>query len=141
MSDDPASVEGSEAVPSLSNSRILVIMAVIGIVGSLVCSFYVSPLFGFGLFFGTAAAFANYLWMSRSLSHLFAAAAEDEKPKLSPLRFVGRYFAAGVLIAVVYLTKVVPITAFLLGLAAIAFAVMIEGFIRIFTTIFKTKES
>jgi hypothetical protein len=141
MSDDPARVESPEAIPSVTNSRILAIMAAVGVVGSLVCSFYISPRFGIGVFLGTAAAFANYLWLSHSLNRLFTAAAEGEKPKLSPLRFVGRYFAIGILIVVVFLTKIVPITAFLLGLAAIAFAVMIEGFIRIFTTIFKTKET
>lgn len=141
MSDQPARVESPEAIPSVTNSRILVIMAAVGIVGSIVSSFYISPRFGIGIFLGTAAAFANYLWLNHSLSRLFAAAVDGKKPRLSPLRFIGRYFAIGILIAIVYLTKVVPVTAFLLGLAAIAFAVMIEGFIRIFITIFKTKET
>src|SRR5690606_4236720 len=115
MSDEPARVESPEAIPSATNSRILAIMAAVGVVGSLTGSFYISPRFGIGVFLGTAAAFANYLWLNHSLSRLFAAAADGEKPKLSPLRFVGRYFAIGILIAIVYLTEIVPITAFLLG--------------------------
>ncbi len=140
MSDQPERAVSQEAVPPVTNSRILAIMAVIGCLGTLVCSFYFSVRFGLGIFLGTASAFANYYWLRHTLDSIFYAVSEGEKPRFSLLKFLGRYLALGVLIAIVYLTKVVPIESFIFGLASIAFAVMIEGFIRVFTTIFTTKE-
>ena len=140
MSDQPERAVSQKAVPPVTNSRILIIMFAVGILGSLFGSFYFSPRAGIGFFFGTAVAFANYYWLRHSLSQIFSAASEGTKPRFSLLKFFGRYFALGVLIAIVYVTKAVPIESFIFGAAGFAFAVMIEGFIRIFTTIFTTKE-
>jgi len=140
MSDQPERAVGQEAVPTVTNSRILIILAFIGIIGTLFCSFYLSIRFGLGIFFGTAVAFANYYWLRYTLQSIFSITADGEKPRFSLLKFLGRYLALGVLIAIVYITKVVPIESFIFGAAGIAFAVMIEGFIRIFTNLFSTKE-
>jgi len=51
-----------------------------------------------------------------------------------------RYAVFGLVLAVVYLTNIVPIIAVLLGLSSFAFALTIEGFIRIFSSFFNNKE-
>ncbi len=140
MSDQPEREVSQEAVPPVTNSRILIILALLGIAGTLFCSFYFSIRFGVGVFFGTVVAFANYYWLQHTLQSIFSTVADGEKPRFSLLKFLGRYLALGVLIAIVYITKAVPIEAFIFGAASIAFAVMIEGFVRIFTSVFSTKE-
>jgi hypothetical protein len=51
-----------------------------------------------------------------------------------------RYLVLGLVIAVVYIAGWVPIASLILGMAAFAFATVVEGFIRIFSSIFSSKE-
>jgi hypothetical protein len=121
-----------------SHGRILVIMAVLGIVAALAAAIFGSGRFAIGLLLGTALAFGNYFWLKASLKRIFAEAAEGQKPKVSAIRYLSRYLAIGVLIAVIFVSDVVPIIAVILGLTAFGFATVVEGLIRIFSGIFRT---
>jgi len=82
---------------------------------------------------GTALAFASYYWLQHSLRKVFADAAEGEKPKISALRYILRYMTLAVVIAIIYVTSVLPIVPVILGMGAFGFAVVIDGIIRMFS--------
>jgi energy-converting hydrogenase Eha subunit A len=125
-------IEGGEAVMPPTHSRILKIMAILGVLGSVVGSVFVSLAFGIGILLGVGLSFGNYYWLRYSLRKVFAEAVEGEKPRLSVLRYITRYLAIAAVIALIYVTGVLPIVAVILGLCAFAFAVVIDGMIRIF---------
>lgn len=127
--------ENSDA-PELSHRRILRIMAVVLLTAVAVSLFRATFDFTLGLLIGGALAFVNYYWLKFSLRNLFdkMAAAAGEKPRFLAARYFLRYAALGLIVGVVYVTKIASIVAVLLGLSSIALAVVIEGLIRIFTT-------
>ena len=122
----------SEPVAPPTHGRILLIMAILGIIGSVVGAIFHSLEFGIGILIGTALAFVNYYWLQYSLKKVFANAEEGHKPRLSVLRYVTRYLAIAAVIAVIFVTGVLPVIAVILGLCAFAFAVVVDGIIRIF---------
>lgn len=140
MSDelDPSQLGAADARPS--HSRILAIMAVVGIIGAMVGGIYVSASFAAGVLIGTVFAFANYFWLQRSLKTIFSAAKGGEKPRLAVGKYFLRHIVLGVAVAVIYIVGWVPIVALILGMAGFGFATVIEGFIRIFSGIFSDKE-
>jgi len=115
-----------------SHSRILVIMAVLGIAGAIAGAAIISPGFGLGILFGTGLAFVNYYWLKHSLQKVFDAAADGEKPKISAFRYILRYVTLAAIIAIVFVTDVLPVVAVILGLGAFGFAVVVDGVIRSF---------
>lgn len=123
-----------------SHKRILSIMALLGIGGSIAGAVFHSIGFGAGVLAGTALAFGNYFWLKHSLRKVFDAAIEGEKPKVSAIRYIGRYLTIGVVIAVIFITGVLPIVAVILGMAGFGFAVVVDGFFKLFTSIFSSKE-
>jgi uncharacterized BrkB/YihY/UPF0761 family membrane protein len=129
---EPLIVPDQDVMPP-SHGRILVIMAVLGLLGGIAGMTFGTIGFGLGIIFGTALAFGNYYWLKASLNRVFAEAAEGEKPKVSALRYLARYLVLGIVIAVVFASSILPIVPVILGLAAFGFATVIEGFIRIFT--------
>lgn len=129
---EPLTVSGQDVMPP-SHGRILVIMAVLGLLGSIAGMIFGTVGFGLGILFGTALAFGNYYWLKASLKKVFAEAAEGERPKISALRYLTRYLVLGIVIGVVFASGILPIVPVILGLAAFGFATVIEGFIRIFT--------
>lgn len=129
---EPLIVPEQDVMPP-SHTRILVIMAVLGLLGGVAGVIFGTVGFGLGIFLGTALAFGNYYWLKASLKRVFAEAAEGERPKVSALRYLTRYLALGVVIAVVFASGILPIVPVILGLAAFGFATVVEGFIRIFT--------
>lgn len=133
MSDNPKSFEKESVVP-LTHQRILTLMAVVIILVSIITLIINSWLFAIGVFFGGLLSFLNYYWMKWSLKGAFEAAIDGEKPRYLGARYILRYFTFGLILAVVYLTKTVPVMAVILGLASFAFAVVIEGIIRIFSS-------
>ena len=141
MSDelDPSQYARSDARPP-SHGRLLVIMAAVGVVGAAAGGIYISAPFGVGVLIGTGFAFLNYFWLRRSLRTIFAAAAGGEKPRMLVGKYFLRYLVLGLAIAVVYVAGWVPIASLVLGMAAFGFATVIEGFIRIFSSIFSSKE-
>ena len=142
MSDDSDSIiiEQSNLEP-MSHRRILWTMAIIAVIGSLTSFFLVSGRFGAGVFFGGILSFVNYYWLKISLRKIFeSAVASGQKQRFLAIRYFSRYLTLGIVLVFVFLTKIVPIIAVVLGLSSFALAIMIEGFIRLFSTFFKSKE-
>lgn len=142
MSDEIEPVVPVEqAIVPLSHRRILVIMAVIGLAGSIVGSALVTVSFGAGVFIGSVLAFINYFWLKGSLKKIFALAVETgERPRLLALKYFARYIVLGAVVAIIYATGVVSIVGVILGMGVFGFAVVIEGILRIFSNPVSEKE-
>ena len=142
MSDDIEPVVPVEqAIVPLSHRRILVIMAVIGLAGSIIGSAFVSVSFGAGVFIGSVLAFINYYWLKVSLKKIFDLAAETgERPRLLALKYFARYLVLGAVVAILYVTAAVSIVGVILGIGGFGFAVVIEGILRIFSNPVSEKE-
>jgi len=135
MSDDLVPLTSEDRLPpELSHRRILVLMAAIIVAGALAGFVFASARFGIGVLVGGAMAFANYFWQRNSTRAIFAKAANGEKPFLPAIRYILRYVAVGMVIWAFHATGALPIVAVILGLAAFAFAVVIEGMIGIFSS-------
>ncbi len=129
-----------ENLAPLSHRRILSIMAAIVLTGSFLSAFYISLKFGFGFLIGGVLSFVNYFWLKASLRAVFDRVVTEENPRFSATRYFLRYFFIGAVLAVIYFTKLVSFTAVILGLLSFAFAILIEGLIRIFTAFFNKKD-
>jgi ATP synthase I chain len=142
MSDEIEPVVPVEqAIVPLSHRRILVIMAVICLAGSVVGSALASVSFGAGVFIGSVLAFVNYYWLKVSLKKIFDLAAETgEKPRLLALKYFARYLVLGAIVAILYATAAVSIVGVILGMGSFGFAVVIEGILRIFSNPVSKKE-
>jgi hypothetical protein len=127
---EPATEFGETTLPP-THGRILKIMAILGLFGSIAGAVFISLGFGIGILVGTGLSFGNYYWLRYSLRKVFAEAVEGEKPRLSVLRYITRYLALAAVIALIFVTGVLPIVAVILGLCSFAFAVVIDGIIRI----------
>ncbi|HBE82148.1 MAG TPA: ATP synthase subunit I [Pyrinomonadaceae bacterium] len=130
----------AEGVMPDSHRRILILMGTLGVIGSIAGGSFVSPLFGGGVLIGIGLAFVNYYWLKYSLRRVFENAADGERPKVSAIRYLARYFSLALVIAVIFATDLVPIIAVILGLAGFGFAVVAEGIIRIFCSFLNGKE-
>lgn len=119
--------------PEPSNRRILVIMAVLGVAGGIVGIALSSFRFGLGILVGTALAFANYFWLKSSLRRIFSAAESGERPRMLAGKYFLRYLILGAVVAIIYAADLLPIVAVILGLTTFAFAVVIEGIMRMFS--------
>jgi len=115
-----------------SHDRILVIMAVLGVLGTVGGIVFHSIGFGIGILLGVALAFGNYYWLRYSLKKVFAEAAEGEKPRISAIRYILRYFTLAAVIAIVFAVGILPVVPVILGMGGFGFAVVIDGIIRIF---------
>lgn len=142
MSDDSDTiVTDSPAVPPISHRRILWMMGAVAVVAGLAGFIFVSREFGIGVILGGALSFVNYYWLKVSLRRLFdSAVAHGEKPRFLAVRYFARYATLGAILTVVFLTKTIPVVAVILGLSSFALAIVIEGFIRIFSSFFKSRE-
>jgi hypothetical protein len=129
-----------ENLAPLSHKRILSLMAAIVLTGSFLSFLYVSLSFGFGFLIGGILAFVNYYWLKISLKAVFDRVVTEENPRFSATRYFLRYFFIGAVLAVIFFTKLVSFTAVILGLLSFAFAILIEGLIRIFTAFFNKRE-
>ena len=115
-----------------SHDRILVIMAVLGVLGTIGGIVFHSISFGIGILLGVALAFGNYYWLRYSLKKVFAEAAEGEKPRISAIRYILRYFTLAAVIAIVFAVGILPVVPVILGMGGFGFAVVIDGILRIF---------
>ncbi len=142
MSDEIEPVVSEEqAIVPLSHRRILVIMAVIGLAGSIIGSALVSASFGAGVLVGSVLAFINYYWLKVSLKKIFDLAAETgERPRLLALKYFVRYLVLGTIVAIIYATGTVSISGVILGMGGFGFAVVTEGILRIFSSPVSEKE-
>lgn len=120
--------------PEISHRRILLEMASVIVVGALAGFALFSAQAGFGVLIGGVLSFANYFWQKYSLKAIFARAVEGKKSRLLAARFILRYVVIGAALAIVYFSQRVSIFAVIFGLASFAIAVMIEGFISIFSS-------
>lgn len=135
MSDEIEPIAQSEpTVKPLSHGRILNIMGVIGILGSILGALFIDMPFGLGVFAGSLLAFANYYWLKYSLKKVFAAAAETgEKPRFLGLKYIGRYLVLGAIVAILYATGSISVVGLILGMGSFGFAVVFEGLFNIFS--------
>jgi hypothetical protein len=140
---EPSAFE-PETIAPLSHRRILWTMAIIVFVGAIASFVFISRQFGAGFTIGGSLAFLNYYWLKRSLKKIFdgviASAETGEKPRFLAVNYFLRYLGVGALIYIVYLTEAVSMVAVLLGLCVFAVAIVIEGFIRMFSSISKREE-
>ncbi|MEO6590615.1 MAG: ATP synthase subunit I, partial [Pyrinomonadaceae bacterium] len=120
--------------------RILLLMGLIVLAGSLVIFITVSWRFGFGFLIGGILSFVNYYWLKISLKNVFEQVVTEDNPRFSATRYFLRYLFLGTILTIVYLTGIVPFAAVITGLLSFAFAIVIEGLIRIFTAFFNKKE-
>lgn len=133
MSDEPEPVgDGQQLTTPPRNERILMILAVLSVGGSIAGAALVSARFGLSLLVGCVLAFVNYYWMQHSLRKIFSTAADGKKPSFLGAGYFIRYLVLGCVVAFFYVTELLPISGILVGMAGFGFAVLIEGFIRVF---------
>jgi len=138
--DIEPTAESVEIIQPPSHERILWIMAVLGVIGGIAGFAFMSLAFGLGVLIGTGLAFVNYYWLKSSLRKIFSAAESGERPRMLAGKYFLRYIILAAIVAIIYTAGLVPIVALILGMAGFGFAVVIEGFIRIFSTFFRAKE-
>jgi hypothetical protein len=128
--DDPDQPLTTEA----RNDRILVILAVLSVGGSIAGGVLVDARFGLGVLVGCVLAFANYFWMRRSLRAIFSTAAEGQKPSFVGAGYFIRYLVLGGIVAFFHVFGILPIAAVLVGMAGFGFAILFEAALRGFRT-------
>ncbi len=132
-----------EAAPtetiSISHRRILWTLGAVTIIAA-VAGFVIDTWqFGLGVLFGGTLAIVNYYWLKVSLKKVFDNFAErGERPQFLAIRYFGRYLTLGAILVIIFLTKIVPVLAVVLGLSSFALAIVIEGLILIFSSFFKS---
>ena len=119
-------------VKPISHKGILIVMLVLLVVGAIAGFAFVSRPFGFGLIFGGILSFVNYFWLERSTRAIFSQTAISSTGILAA-KYILRYVAIGLVLLLVYKTGAFPVAAVILGLAAFAFAVVIQGLKNIFS--------
>ncbi len=134
MSVDQQPLTTEEALPpQISHRRILIVMTILILVGTIAGTLFSSDRFGLGILVGGILAFANYFWQKNSLEASFSRAAAGGKSEFPAFKFLLRYIALGLVVAFFYVTGALPIVAVVLGLAAFTFSVVIEGILGIFS--------
>jgi hypothetical protein len=128
--DDPDQPLTTEA----RNDRILVILAVLSVGGSIAGAVLVDARFGLGVLVGCVLAFVNYFWMRRSLRAIFSTAAEGQKPSFVGAGYFIRYLVLGGIVAFLHVFGILPIAAVLVGMAGFGFAILFEAALRGFRT-------
>ena len=129
-----------DPVQPITHRRILTVMAICVAIGTVLSFALISARFGWGFLLGGILSFINYYWLKVSLRKVFEGVVADEKPRVSATKYILRYAVFGGLLLLIYLTKAVPVAAVILGLASFAFAILIEAFIRIFSSFFNKKD-
>ena len=133
-------IDEQENLAPLSHRRILLIMGLLVLAGSILTFIFVSWQFGLGFMIGGILSFVNYYWLKISLKNVFERVITEEYPRFSATKYFLRYFVLGLILVIIYLTKTIPFIAVISGLLSFAFAILIEGLIRIFTAFFNKKE-
>ena len=110
------------------------ILACLGVGGSIAGAALVSARFGLAVLIGSVLSFINYYWMRRSLKAIFDRAREGERPSFLGAGYFIRYIVLGGVVAFVYALDLLPISGILVGMAGFGFAVLVEGSIRAFSS-------
>ena len=134
MSEEFKPVEAEQQPAAMSHRRILILMAGLIGVGSLAGMIFISAGFGFGVLTGGILSFINYFWLKRTLKSIFEKAKDGEKPRLFAFSYILRYIVFGIVLGIIYLSQTIPIAAVIAGLGSFAVAVVVEGFLRIFSS-------
>jgi hypothetical protein len=138
MSENSEPLEPEQQIAQMSHRRILRIMAAVAFLGGLLSFYLVSHEFGWGVFLGGILSLVNYYWLKVSLRGVFdKIAGSGEKPRFLAAKYFLRYAAFISILVIVFLTKVLPIIAVLLGLASFAVAIIVEALILLFSSFFK----
>lgn len=140
MSEETEPVATEQTVAEMSHRRILILMAVLVVLGSLAGFAMISGRFGLGILTGGLLAFASYYWLKRSLKVIFEKAKEGGKPRLFAFSYIARYLVFGFVVGMIYLSQAIPIAAVIAGLGSFAIAVVIEGILRIYTSFFNKRD-
>ncbi|MDI1241042.1 MAG: ATP synthase subunit I [bacterium] len=132
MSDnlEPAGSDQQLTTPP-RNERILVILAVLGVGGSIAGAALVSARFGLAVLIGCVLAFVNYYWMQHSLKKIFSSAVDGKRPRFLGAGYFIRYLVLGCVVAFIYTLDLLPISGLLVGMAGFGFAILVEGFLRV----------
>ncbi len=133
MNPDLISTE-KRTQPEISHRRLLIEMAGIAIAGSIAVFIFVSARAGAGVIVGGVLAFANYYWQRRSLKAIFDRAVDGKRSRFLALKYILRYVVIAAVLFAVYLSDAVSMIAVVFGLASFAAAVVVEGFISIFSS-------
>jgi hypothetical protein len=130
----------NENIKPLTHQRILWLMGIVSAVSVVLGAVFGSLSFGLGILIGGLLSFLNYYWLKISLRRVFEGVIEGKKPGVFGAQYFLRYMVFGLLLAIIYLTKTVSVVAVILGLSSFAFAVVIEGFLRIFSSFSNKRE-
>lgn len=146
MSETSDNVNNNESAQVVSQKRILVLTAFVVIAGSLLCLIFADGLFTIGFLIGGILSFVNFYWLKMSLKKIFEGITpieEDEefiKPRFLSLRYVFRYIFLGIVLYLIWMTKLIPIVAVLIGMFSFAAAILIEAVIILIKSVFFRKE-
>lgn len=126
MGEDFEPLTTGETPKPISHRGILIVMSVLVAIGALAGFIFGGPLFGTGVLLGGGVSFVNYFWLERSTRAMFDQSAMASTGILAA-KYILRYAAIGAVLVLVYITGAFPVAAVILGLAAFAFAVVIQG--------------
>jgi hypothetical protein len=135
MGEDFDPLTTDNGLKPISHSGILITMAAMIAAGSLAGFVFGGRFWGLGVMFGGVLSFANYFWLGRSTRAIFSPDAISSTGVLAA-KYMLRYAALGAVLLLVYLTGALPIAAVILGLAAFAFAVVVQGLKNILASTF-----
>ncbi len=130
----------NENAGQLSHRRILWLMFFVTAFGGVLGLVFGTAIFAIAYVVGGILSFVNYYWLKASLKRVFDGVAAGNKPGIFGAQYILRYMAFGLFLALIYLTKLLPMMAVLLGLSSFAFAIVIEGILRIFGSFNNKKE-
>ena len=120
-----------DAPPPISHRGILAVLAVLVAIGTIAGFALGGVLWGSGILFGGVLSFVNYLWLKRSTRLIFEQP-EGANTGILAAKYILRYVVIGAILLLVYLTDALPIAAVIIGLAAFAVAVVLQGIKNIF---------
>lgn len=128
---DPLTTENTPK--PIRHGGILAAMAGLVVVMAIAGFIFRGASFGSGVLFGGVLSYANYFWLDRSTKAIFSQNAMASTGILAA-KYILRYAALGGILWLVHATGAFPIVAVIAGLAAFAFAVVLQGLKNIFTS-------
>lgn len=146
MSETSDTNNSNESAQVISPKRILILTAFVVIAGSLLSLIFANGKFAIGFFIGGILALVNYYWLKTSLKKVFDAITpieEDEqfvKPRFLGARYIFRYIFLGIILYLIWMLKLIPIVAVLVGMFSFAAAILLEAIIILFKNVFFKKE-
>ncbi len=93
-----------------------------------------------GLLLGGLLSLLNYYWMSKSISAGFRVLVAQERPRISLLQYILRYFVIGIIVLIAYKLKLVSLPATIVGLCSFVVALICEAARELYFAIFHREE-